>query len=634
MATGSSLEPTSHVIEHGDERVAARWLRARRVRIALWIAVVEGILVGSPTDSAVDGDRRSRSRVVALLLLLRAATLELGHRPRRSRGSLAASQALAVVVVILALSDARAALRARRSLGALRRRSRARPAPRAIRPRPTPLGGRRSAVRPLALGIASVGRSQVVRQRVLVPRSQVRILAPQPSDVAVTADAARSRRHGRRPRHAHALGDARSTCTRCSAAGSSTGSIEAARAARARPARRRHLARHADALRRDVERRRPGASRAAPATPSPRRAPRSRASTATCSCSRATRRCSPRELLGRLLDDAPRARAPPRPSSRSSSPSRGAYGRIVRDGDGRARGDRRGARRDAGASSRSARSTPRSTSSRADALWPALERLDADNAQGELYLTDAVRHLVARRRARGRARGARPARGRGRQHARRAGRGRGACCATGSTRRTCSPGVDDRRPGRRPGSSRTSSSSPTATIQPFTVLRGATTVARGAEVGPHAVAVDAEIGAGALVGPFCYLRPGTRAGEPARRPARSWRSRTRASASARRCRTSRTSATPRSARARTSAPGTITANFPHEPGAAKDRTTIGSNVRTGVHNAFVAPVEIGDDAWIGGRLGHHGGCPARSARDRAQRAGQRRKATSERSDND
>ena len=31
----------------------------------------------------------------------------------------------------------------------------------------------------------------------------------------------------------------------------------------------------------------------------------------------------------------------------------------------------------------------------------------------------------------------------------------------------------------------------------------------------------------------------------------------------------------------------------------KGRTTIGRNVRTGVHNAFVAPVEIGDDAWIG-----------------------------------
>ena len=30
----------------------------------------------------------------------------------------------------------------------------------------------------------------------------------------------------------------------------------------------------------------------------------------------------------------------------------------------------------------------------------------------------------------------------------------------------------------------------------------------------------------------------------------------------------------------------------------KERTAIGRNVRTGVDNAFVAPVTIGDDAWI------------------------------------
>jgi bifunctional UDP-N-acetylglucosamine pyrophosphorylase/glucosamine-1-phosphate N-acetyltransferase len=44
--------------------------------------------------------------------------------------------------------------------------------------------------------------------------------------------------------------------------------------------------------------------------------------------------------------------------------------------------------------------------------------------------------------------------------------------------------------------------------------------------------------------------------------------------------------------------GAITANFPHEPGLPKARTTIGSNVRTGIHNAFVAPLEVGDGAWI------------------------------------
>jgi bifunctional UDP-N-acetylglucosamine pyrophosphorylase/glucosamine-1-phosphate N-acetyltransferase len=43
--------------------------------------------------------------------------------------------------------------------------------------------------------------------------------------------------------------------------------------------------------------------------------------------------------------------------------------------------------------------------------------------------------------------------------------------------------------------------------------------------------------------------------------------------------------------------GAITANFPHQPGQPKHRTTIGRNVRTGVQNAFVAPVEIGDGAW-------------------------------------
>ena len=33
---------------------------------------------------------------------------------------------------------------------------------------------------------------------------------------------------------------------------------------------------------------------------------------------------------------------------------------------------------------------------RTDVLWPALDRLEPHNAQGELYLTDAVRDLVAR----------------------------------------------------------------------------------------------------------------------------------------------------------------------------------------------------------------------------------------------
>jgi bifunctional UDP-N-acetylglucosamine pyrophosphorylase/glucosamine-1-phosphate N-acetyltransferase len=44
------------------------------------------------------------------------------------------------------------------------------------------------------------------------------------------------------------------------------------------------------------------------------------------------------------------------------------------------------------------------------------------------------------------------------------------------------------------------------------------------------------------------------------------------------------------------AAGNVTANQQHT--RSTERTTIGSNVRTGVDNTFVAPVSIGDDAWI------------------------------------
>ena len=46
------------------------------------------------------------------------------------------------------------------------------------------------------------------------------------------------------------------------------------------------------------------------------------------------------------------------------------------------------------------------------------------------------------------------------------------------------------------------------------------------------------------------------------------------------------------------AAGNVTANFKHRAGEGKARTTIGSNVRTAIHNGFVAPVEVGDGAWI------------------------------------
>ena len=43
--------------------------------------------------------------------------------------------------------------------------------------------------------------------------------------------------------------------------------------------------------------------------------------------------------------------------------------------------------------------------------------------------------------------------------------------------------------------------------------------------------------------------------------------------------------------------GAITANYPPHPGRGKQRTRIGRDVKVSVHNSFVAPVTVGDDAW-------------------------------------
>ena len=45
--------------------------------------------------------------------------------------------------------------------------------------------------------------------------------------------------------------------------------------------------------------------------------------------------------------------------------------------------------------------------------------------------------------------------------------------------------------------------------------------------------------------------------------------------------------------------GAITANLAAPARRSRrGRTTIGSNVRTAIHNGFIAPVEVGDGAWI------------------------------------
>jgi bifunctional UDP-N-acetylglucosamine pyrophosphorylase / glucosamine-1-phosphate N-acetyltransferase len=270
------------------------------------------------------------------------------------------------------------------------------------------------------------------------------------------------------------------------------------------------------------------------------------------------------------------------------------YGRIVRDADGNVR-----AIVEEGDATEEERAIRELNSSTyvfdAAELWGALDKLKPDNVQGELYLTDTVRMLVEA----------------------------GKPVATYKSEDPEAPvGVNTRvelaaaaamlrdRINERHMLAGTTIVDPQATwidpqvelepdvvVQPFTVLRGATRVLRGAEVGPHVVAIDAEIGEHALVGPFCYLRPGTvleagakagtfveiknsRIGEGTKVPHLSYIGDAEIGA------------------ASNIGAGGITANYPHEPGKPKGRTKIGRNVRTGVQNAFVAPLEIGDDAWI------------------------------------
>jgi len=228
-------------------------------------------------------------------------------------------------------------------------------------------------------------------------------------------------------------------------------------------------------------------------------------------------------------------------------------------------------------------------------LWPALERLEPQNKQGELYLTDTIRGLVAE--------GERVAVYSDDDAAEVGVNTRAELAATAAVLRDrineahMLAGATIVDP-QTTWIDEPVELEPDTTIQPFTVLRGATKVATGAEVGPHAVVVDSEVGPGALVGPFCYLRPGTvleagakagafveiknsRIGERTKVPHQSYIGDAEIGADT------------------NIAAGNITVNFPHEEGKPKGRTKIGRNVRTGVHNAFVAPVEIGDDAWIG-----------------------------------
>ena len=137
---------------------------------------------------------------------------------------------------------------------------------------------------------------------------------------------------------------------------------------------------------------------------------------------------------------------------------------------------------------------------------------------------------------------------------------------------------------------------PDSVVHPFTVLRGATTVAAGAEIGPHVVAVDADDRAGRARGALLLPSPRHRA----RRSSKAGtfvELKNTGSGRAPRCRTCRTWATRTSATGTNVGAGSITANLSHDPERGKRGREIGRDVRVAVDTMFVAPVTLGDDAW-------------------------------------
>jgi bifunctional UDP-N-acetylglucosamine pyrophosphorylase/glucosamine-1-phosphate N-acetyltransferase len=269
------------------------------------------------------------------------------------------------------------------------------------------------------------------------------------------------------------------------------------------------------------------------------------------------------------------------------------YGRVIRNGDGRVEAIVEA--NDATAAQLAVREVNSSIYVfRGERLWPVLERLTPQNAQGELYLTDAISLLVEEGGSVAAHKGGDPMETEG-VNTRAELAAAGAALRERVNESHMLAGVTIVDP-QTTWIDAEVTIEPDAVIHPFTVIRGASRVAAGAQIGPHAVVVDSEVGTDALVGPFCYLRPGTvleagakagtfveiknsRIGERTKVPHLSYLGDTDVGADT------------------NIAAGNISVNLDHET-RQKHRTVIGSNVRTGVDNAFVAPVTIGDDAWI------------------------------------
>ncbi|MEJ3653779.1 bifunctional UDP-N-acetylglucosamine diphosphorylase/glucosamine-1-phosphate N-acetyltransferase GlmU [Actinomycetes bacterium KLBMP 9759] len=148
-------------------------------------------------------------------------------------------------------------------------------------------------------------------------------------------------------------------------------------------------------------------------------------------------------------------------------------------------------------------------------------------------------------------------------------------------------------------------------LRPGTQLHGATTAEEGAQIGPDTTLTDCTIGAGATVtrthgsesvisagatvGPFAYLRPGTTLGE---------RGKIGTFVEVKNAQIGAGSKVPHLSyvgdatigESSNIGAGSLFANY---DGVRKHRSVIGSHVKGGCDNTFVAPVEVGDGAVVG-----------------------------------
>jgi bifunctional UDP-N-acetylglucosamine pyrophosphorylase / glucosamine-1-phosphate N-acetyltransferase len=289
----------------------------------------------------------------------------------------------------------------------------------------------------------------------------------------------------------------------------------------------------------------------------------------------------------------------------------GSYGRIIRDREG---GIERIVEAKAGGDATADELAVTEINSgvyafAAGALLDALAGLSDDNAQGELYLTDAIAGL------------------------RSAGHAVGGWTADDPA---VNMGINDleqlslveaearRRIASRHMLAGVSIADPGSTwidadvtigrdarIEPGSSLQGATEIGEGAVVGPHSTVIDSGIGSRSAVvhsylnlcevmedcsvGPFAYLRPGAALSDGAKAGTFVELKNTTVGAGAKVPHLSYVGDSDVGSGANLGA-GTITANY---DGVRKHRTVIGPGARVGVGTMLVAPVEVGENAWTG-----------------------------------